>query len=71
MRMSRCQGHEAQAIVYAILKHESRWGTTSRSMSETHKAGRRARRDLVVLLRTTMESDELAAWLQGLDLEVC
>ena len=60
----------AQAIVYAILKHENQWGATSRSMSETHKAGRRARRDLAVLLRTTLESDELAAWLQGLDQEV-
>ena len=40
-----------------------------RSLSESHKAGagRRARRDLAVLLRITLESGELATWLDGLE----
>ena len=65
--MSRCQGLEAEAIVYAILKHEMRWGATDCSISEAHKRGRRARRDLAVALRNTIESEELSLWLQALE----
>lgn len=55
--------------MFAILRHENRWGTTHRSLAESFRAGRRARRDLAVLLAATLESDETFRWLNALRAE--
>ncbi|KAK9803523.1 hypothetical protein WJX73_002438 [Symbiochloris irregularis] len=65
----RFDGKSAQALAYAILKHESLWSATDRAIVQQWPKGSKGRRRIIADIEDILSSPDTTDFLEGLDQE--
>ena len=65
----RFEGKAAQALAFAILKHESLWSATDEAIVQQWPRGRHGRRRIIADIEDILASPETFSFLDGLDEE--
>ncbi|KAK9807188.1 hypothetical protein WJX73_005815 [Symbiochloris irregularis] len=65
----RYSGKAAQALAYAILKHESLWSATDRAIVQQWPKGSRGKKRIIADIEDILSSPDTTDFLEGLDME--
>ncbi len=65
--LCRFEGKEPEALAFAIMKHDTVWGSTSRAIVQLLRRGRKGRKQLGQMIEGVLVSPEVEEFLEGLD----
>ena len=63
----RFEGKEPEALAFAIMKHDTVWGSTSRAIVQLLRRGHKGRKQLGQMVEGVLISPEVDDFLDGLD----
>ncbi|KAK9842423.1 hypothetical protein WJX84_004112 [Apatococcus fuscideae] len=64
---ARFEGKEPEALAFAIMKHDTVWGSTSRAIVQLLRRGHKGRKQLGQMVEGVLISPEIDDFLDGLD----
>ena len=65
--LCRFQGKEPEALAFAIMKHDTLWGSTPKAIVQQLRKGRSGRAILLRMIEGMLLSDDIDDFLDGLD----
>ena len=63
----RFEGKEPEALAFAIMKHDTMWGSTPKAIVQQWRRGRRGRAELVASIESLLMHAEVVDFLDGID----